>query len=224
MPRRKPVNRVLVIPDTHFPFQVDGYLDFLIDIYEKYNCNTVVHLGDLIDSHYSSYHESNPDMDGAGVELQKALDEVRKLSEAFPAMKVCIGNHDAIPARKAFTGGVSKRWVKSIDEILTEEGIDVSGWEFADEHIIDGVKYTHGTGRIAKTRMMQSGCSIIQGHYHGRSSVEWLDNRFNRTFAMQLGALIDDSNAAFAYAKNYADSHHNCGVVIDGKVPIIEYM
>ena len=31
-------SRVLVIGDTHCPFDLDTYLDFLVDTYNKYNC------------------------------------------------------------------------------------------------------------------------------------------------------------------------------------------
>ena len=43
--------RVLVIGDTHCPFDLDTYVDFLEDTYNKYNCNRVVHIGDCVDFH-----------------------------------------------------------------------------------------------------------------------------------------------------------------------------
>ena len=57
-------SRVLVIGDTHCPFDLDTYLDFLVDTYNKYNCNRVIHIGDELDHHYSSYHET--DANGMG--------------------------------------------------------------------------------------------------------------------------------------------------------------
>ena len=57
-------SRVLVIGDVHAPFERKDYLQFCKDTYKKYNCNTVVFIGDIIDSHYSSYHET--DADGMG--------------------------------------------------------------------------------------------------------------------------------------------------------------
>ncbi len=76
----KNVNRVLVIGDLHEPFCLDGYLGHCIRTYENYNCNRVVFIGDVIDNHYSSYHESDPDGYGAGEELELAID---KLSEWY---------------------------------------------------------------------------------------------------------------------------------------------
>jgi len=216
-------NRVLVIPDTHFPFSKAGYLDFVAGIYKKYRCNKVVHLGDILDNHYSSYHDTDPDGFGGAEELDRALDEVAELAMVFPDMKVCYGNHDRLPNRKAFSSGLSKRWIKTIKEVILDAGIDIDGWEFADHHVIGGVKYIHGEGRQAKQRMTQDGVSVVQGHFHAKSYVEWLVNDSHKLFAMQLGALIDDEAYSFAYGKHFAKSHKNCGVVING-VPIIEYL
>jgi hypothetical protein len=43
-------NRVMVIFDLHAPFIKYGYLDFCKSIYQKYNCNQVVLIGDIIDN------------------------------------------------------------------------------------------------------------------------------------------------------------------------------
>ncbi len=215
--------RVLVIPDLHFPFVIDGYLDFLMDIYDKYNCNKVVQIGDILDMHYSSFHDSDPDGMSENDEFESAVNGIKELAEVFPEMLVCGGNHDAVPNRKAFSSGLSSRWVKSIKDVLLDFGAEVEGWEFAHHHIVDGIKYTHGTARKAKQRMIQDGISIVQGHYHSESYIWCHVNAVQKNFAMQLGALTDDSAYAFAYGKEFAKSHKNCGVVING-VPTIEYM
>ena len=48
----KKESRVLVIGDLHEPFSLDQYLYHCIEVYAKYNCNRVVFIGDVIDSHY----------------------------------------------------------------------------------------------------------------------------------------------------------------------------
>ena len=50
----KDESRILVIGDLHEPFCLDGYLQFCKDTYAKHNCNRVVFIGDVIDSHFSS--------------------------------------------------------------------------------------------------------------------------------------------------------------------------
>jgi len=59
-------NRVLIVGDLHCPFDLDEYFNFCCNVYERYNCNKVVFIGDVIDNHYSSYHETSADgMGGA---------------------------------------------------------------------------------------------------------------------------------------------------------------
>jgi len=108
----KKERRILFIGDLHEPFCLDGYLQHCIDTYKNYNCNQVVFAGDVIDNHYSSYHEPDPDGMGAGSELDYAIKRLKKWHEAFPLADVCIGNHDRIVARKAFSAGLSNRWLK----------------------------------------------------------------------------------------------------------------
>jgi len=54
-------NNILVIGDLHEPFCLDKYLDFCIQKYIEFGCNEVVFIGDIIDNHYSSYHETSAD-------------------------------------------------------------------------------------------------------------------------------------------------------------------
>ena len=58
---KKIVNNILVVGDLHEPFTRKGYLEFCKSIYYKYNCNEVVFIGDIIDNHYSSFHDTDPD-------------------------------------------------------------------------------------------------------------------------------------------------------------------
>ena len=66
------MSRVLVIGDTHFPFVREDYLPFLVDTYNKYDCDTVVHIGDVVDNHGISYHETEHDAFGVEQEMDLA--------------------------------------------------------------------------------------------------------------------------------------------------------
>lgn len=212
--------RVLVIGDLHTPFSRYGYLQFCQEIYNKYNCNKVVFIGDLIDNHYSSYHESDPDGHSAGAELLKAKEEMLNWYRAFPKAKVCIGNHDAIPYRKAMTAGLSATWLKTIEEV-----IETPNWEFSEEFIIDGNMYCHGLGRKARQRAKSDLISVIQGHYHSESYIEYFVGRRYKIFAMQIGCGVNDKAYGMAYGRHFNKMHINCGVVLEnGQLPILEFM
>ena len=71
------VNNVLVIGDIHAPFERKEYLQFCKDQYKKHNCNKVVFIGDIIDNHYSSYHETDADGLGGDTELSLAIKSIK---------------------------------------------------------------------------------------------------------------------------------------------------
>lgn len=49
-----PSRNVLVIGDLHAPFIKEGYLEFCKEIYIKHNCNEVVFMGGIVDSHFQA--------------------------------------------------------------------------------------------------------------------------------------------------------------------------
>lgn len=215
--KRKGVKgNVLVIGDLHEPFCLDEYYDFCVDTYYKYNCDKVVFIGDIIDNHYSSYHETDPDGMSAKDELDMAVDKLKKWHDSFPDAYVTIGNHDRMMMRKAHTAGLSKRWIKDYNQVLS-----VPSWKFVDEIEIDDVVYVHGEGGTAKTRVKQEFTSIVQGHLHTQSYVEWTVGPKHRCFAMQVGCGIDRHAYAMGYAKMGKKPIIGCGVVLDnGRTPI----
>lgn len=214
--RNNPVGNVLVIGDIHEPFCLDGYFEFCRDAYYKYNCDHVVFIGDIIDNHYSSYHESNPDGYSAGQELDLAVDKLKKWYNQFPSAYVTIGNHDRMMMRKAFSSGLSKRWIRDYGDVL-----EVPTWKFVDEIDLFGVTYVHGEGGTAKTRMKQELSSVVQGHLHTEAYIEWAVGSRDRAFAMQVGCGIDRSSYAMAYARTGKKPIIGCGVVLNkGKNPI----
>jgi len=218
---KKEQNNVLVIGDLHSPFIRQGYFEHCLKIRDIYNCEQIVFIGDIIDNHYSSYHDASPDGFGAGEELERAIAIIQEWHKEFPVAKVCIGNHDAIISRKAFSSGVSNKWVKDFDEVLgTPE------WDFKQEHIIDNVMYVHGTGSSGKgatKRLREWQTSIVQGHIHTEAFVDWYSVKDKRMFAMQVGCGVDDQSYAMAYAKNFTKKYIiSCGVVLNnGTLPIV---
>lgn len=206
---------VLIIGDIHLPFSLDGYLQHCIDTYKKYKCNEVVFIGDIIDNHASSYHETDPDGLNAGQELSKAIKEVSKWYKAFPKATVIIGNHDRIIMRKAYSSGLSRHWIKDYSEVL-----DTPGWNFVNSIEIDDVKYIHGEGGTARSRVKADLQSTVQGHLHTQCYVEWFVGSKFKIFGMQVGCGIDHESYAMAYAKENKKPAIACGVVLEGKTPI----
>ncbi len=207
----KDENRILVIGDLHEPFNLDGYLEHCKETYEIYNCNKVVFIGDVIDSHYSSYHETDPDGIGGGQELELAIEKLRKWYKIFPKADVTIGNHDRIIMRKAFSSSIPKKWLKDYKEVL-----EVPNWNFTDIVIYDNVQYIHGEAGTARTKARADMMSTVQGHLHTQAYTEWYVGQNFKIFAMQVGCGIDHDSYAMAYAKRGKKPAIGCGVVIGG--------
>lgn len=213
-------DRILVIGDIHEPFSIDGYLEFCKHQYDKYNCNTVVFIGDIIDNHALSYWESNPDGMSSGQELKEAKIKLKKWHDTFPNAYVIQGNHCILPYRKAFSGGMSREWIKDMKEVLK-----TPSWTYGEEFIINNILFYHGEGLNPKAKSIQEMISSCGGHNHATSYIHFSQGRLpnTRIFGMQLGTGIDSKKYAFAYGKHNKPAHINCGIILN-KTPIIEYM
>jgi hypothetical protein len=209
-------SRVLVVGDLHCPFDLDKYLDHCKEMYHLFDCNEVVFIGDIIDNHFSSFHTTDPDGYGAGEELLRAVDRLKRWKETFPVATVILGNHDRMVMRKAFEGGIPKVWIKDYKEVL-----EVPNWDFVDYKEIDGVMYVHGEGGTARTRIKSDHQSLVQGHLHTQAYIDWIFNSTQRIFGMQCGTGIDFDAYSFAYAKRGKKPAVSCGVVINGLHPFL---
>jgi len=208
--------RILVIGDLHAPFIREGYLEFCKKVYKEQKCNMVVCTGDVIDSHAASYHEADPDGMSAGDELSAAIEALQPWKKAFPKMKICIGNHDRMAMRKAFSAGVSKRWVKDYNDVL-----GCPKWEFEHKFIIDNVCYVHGEGQNLKSKMASNRMSYVGGHRHSELYVVHSVSDHDCLFAMQIGWGGEQESYAVNYARDLKRGVVSCGVVLkDGTMPI----
>jgi predicted phosphodiesterase len=211
--------RILVIGDLHEPFCLDGYLEFCQNTFKKYNCNHVVFIGDVIDNHFGSYHETSADGMGGRDELNLAITKLSRWYEAFPVADVTIGNHDRIIMRKAQTSSIPSAWIRDYKDVLgTPE------WNFVDRVEYDGVQYIHGEGGTASNKCRADMMSTVQGHLHTQCYTNWYVGQNFKVFGTQVGCGIDHDSYAMAYAKRGKKPAIGCAVVIDGKTCINELM
>jgi metallophosphoesterase superfamily enzyme len=214
--REKEIRNILVIGDLHEPFCLDEYLDWCIEQYETYSCNQVIFIGDIIDNHYSSYHETFADGMGGMDELELSIQRIARWYKAFPEAKIILGNHDRMIMRKSQTSAIPSKWIRSYKDVL-----EVPKWEFLDHYIQDGVLYQHGEGGTARTACRNHMINVVQGHLHTQCYIEHYVGKNFRVFGMQLGCGIDFSTYAMAYAKYGKKPAISCGVVLDnGSLPI----
>ena len=195
---------------------MDEYLYFCIEQYVRHNCTEVVFIGDVIDNHYSSYHETDADGMGGADELELAITRIARWYEAFPKATVIIGNHDRMIMRKAQTSAIPSKWIKSYKEVL-----QVPGWDFVERYVKDGVQFLHGEGGTARSKCRQDMMNTVQGHLHTQAYCEHYVGQKFRVFGMQTGCGINHETYAMAYCKYGKKPAIGCGVILNnGKLPI----
>ena len=214
--REQEKSNVLVIGDLHEPFCLDSYLDWCKEQYEIYNCTEVVFIGDIIDNHYSSYHESSADGLGGLDELELAIKRISKWYKAFPIATVIIGNHDRIIMRKAQTSAIPSKWIKSYKEVL-----EVPNWEFVERYELNNVQYIHGEGGTARTKCKADMMNTVQGHLHTQCYTEHYVGKNFRVYGTQVGCGINHKSYAMAYAKYGKRPAVACAVILNnGQTPL----
>ena len=218
-------SRVGIIGDTHLPYEKDGYLYFCLETFDKYGVDTVVHIGDLIDHHGLSFHQSEPTLMNVMGEHESAIERLQDWYEAFPELTLVMGNHDRIPARQLRTLGMEPSiYMRPIEELF---GMP-PGWQVVDQIEIDDVLYHHGetAGGIngfrkdAETRMR---CTV-SGHNHSNAGISATATDQELVWGLAVGCGVNHEHLAFAYGKHFAKKPIiACGVVVEGE-PHIEYM
>lgn len=208
--------RILVIGDTHLPSVHPAYLRFCRDLRDRYACNHIIHIGDVLDFHSISFHAHVPDMPGPKDEFEQAHAALRPWVRAFPDVDVCIGNHDRRVVRLAESVNIPARFLRNYAEVF-----DTPGWTWAEEFIYDGVHYSHGEGcsglHPAYNQAQKMLMPAVIGHVHTAGGVAWLANPQRRIFGVDTGCGIDERSLAFAYGKHFKRrAIISAAVVIDG--------
>lgn len=216
-------NRTLIIGDLHCPVEHPGYLDFCKDLYDEWDCNKVVFIGDIVDHQAISFHANNPQCPGPDDEYTLAKQRIQKWYKAFPKATIMIGNHDERVIRLAESVNIPSRYIRDYAEVWK-----TPKWNWVFDTIIDDVYYFHGTGNggmhpawnVMKKMLM----NVVMGHNHARAGIKWKANPLRRIFGMDTGCGINVDAWQFAYGRHIKIRPIlAAGVVIDG-IPYHEVM
>lgn len=212
---------VLLIGDTHLPYEHPDYLEFIKDVSKKFNCKIHIHMGDYEDHHAISFHDSDCELLSAGDELKKVIHKTEDWYKAFPKMITIDSNHGSLVLRRLKKHGVPISHLKPLKEIYKTKT-----WTWVDEIIlktkIGDVFLCHGRATSYQKLAREIGCSAAQGHYHGKLEVTWCNSVFNERFNMFVGCGIDFKSMAFAYGKiNIVQPILGCGVIDEKGYPYI---
>jgi len=218
-------SRVLLISDMHIPYHHPDTLKFLSHLKDKYNPTRIICLGDELDKHALSFHDSDPDLPSAGDELKLALPVIQELKKLFPVMDILESNHGSLVYRKAKHHGIPRQYLKSYNDVL---GVD-DQWQWWFDMTIDlpnGSKcyLHHGKSSDVVQLSQQMGMNAIQGHYHEKAYVGYWANPNGLFWGLQAGCLINDSTYAFNYNNcNIKRPIISTALIIDS-MPVLEPM
>jgi predicted phosphodiesterase len=218
-------SRILFISDMHIPYHHPNTIPFLKSLKERYNPTRIICLGDELDKHALSFHDSDPDLMSAGDELAASLPVIAELKALFPKMDIIDSNHGSMIYRKAKHHGLPRRYIRSYNEVL---GVD-SDWVWHNELTItlpDGqqVYIHHGKSSDAIKTSQAMSMSHVCGHFHESFGVKYWANPNGLFWAMNGGCLINDKSFAFAYNNtNLKRPIIGTCLLVDG-TPILEAM
>lgn len=198
-------HRILVIGDQHSPYNHPDALRFLSYLKDTVQPDLVVCIGDEADYHAMSFHDSDPNLDSAGTELEQAKRYLKELHKLFPQMLLCHSNHGSMQYRRAKAFGIPVQMIKRYRDVLLPDQ-DSSGWSWAYGWRVNTphgpVLFKHQPSGPIIGDAAHEGASVVAGHLHGKFSIEFSASSDRLYFGMQVGCLIDKDALAFAYGKH----------------------
>lgn len=218
-------SRILVISDLHIPYNHQDSLEFLQHLADKYNPTRIICLGDELDKHSLSFHQSDPDLSNAGDELQASLPVIKQLETMFPEMDILDSNHGSMVWRKAKHHGIPRHYIKGYNDVL---GVG-DGWQWHNDMTIklpngQYCYFHHGKTNNIIRLSQQMGMNCVQGHYHESFKIDYWGNATGLYWGMQAACLIDDDSYAFSYNNvNIKRPIIGTGLIIDS-LPVLEPM
>jgi hypothetical protein len=221
MDKKKPGSCILAIGDCHIPYHHPDAFKFLDCINETYKPSDVVQIGDEIEGHSISMHDSkDPDLLSPGEEFKKAIFHLKDLYLIFPRVTVLESNHGSLVYRRAKFAGLPIRVLKPYSEILDAP----KGWKWVSKLTIrmtngEDVYFEHGRSGRPMALSRSLAVNTVQGHFHSNFSINYWGNNKRYFFCVYTGCLIDDESLAFAYNKATIPRPLLGSVIIQNGIP-----
>lgn len=195
--------KVLILSDLHIPYSVNGYVKFLEKLKENFKPDMVISIGDEIDYHAMSFHDSDADLFSAGHELDRAIIELQEgVHRLFPDMHLLESNHGSMILRRAKHHGVPIRTLKPLCELY-----ETPGWTWHEDILLQTNKgpvyLCHGKSGAYGRLVKEVGASCIQGHFHGKHEITYHSSVMSLRYSMFVGCLVDSESLAMAYGRNH---------------------
>lgn len=195
-------SKILVISDTHAPFHHKDSTRFLAAVKNSFKPTRVVHIGDEVDNHGISFHDSDPDLMSPSDELRAAQKYCQILQNMFPVMDLLHSNHGSLIYRRAKVGGLPRHYLKDYKDVLLVD----DRWQWHEELEIkisdeQTILFRHQFSTNILKTAEQMACCVVQGHYHSKFEISYTSSPRALNWGMTVGCLIDKKALAFEYNK-----------------------
>jgi len=194
--------RILVISDLHMPYHHPDSFAFLKAVKKSFDPTRIINIGDEVDNHGISFHDSDPDLLSPGDELIAAQKGVKELKKIFPKMDLVHSNHGSLSYRRGKAGGIPRHFLKDYNDVLLVD----DGWQWHEEiivkaHKVQDIIFKHQFAANVLKAAEQMGMSCVQGHYHSKFEIAYTSSPRSLNWGMTVGCLIDHKALAFEYNK-----------------------
>lgn len=194
-------NSILVISDMHHPYSHPDTVPFLAALEKKFRFDKVVCIGDEVDYHALSFHDSDPDLPSAGDELNNAIVALQPLYKMFPKMDIVESNHGSMVLRKGLASGMPKAVLRPYNEVLQAPKDWKWVFDLKVQTPLGPVYFCHGKSGSAGRLASQYGMSCVQGHFHEKAQITYISTPEKLMFDAHTGCLADDKSLALGYNK-----------------------
>ena len=195
---------ILFIPDLHAPYQHQDTLQFLMAVKQAFTPDLSVCAGDELDYHALSFHDSDPNLDSAGAELEKGKVFLQSLHDVFPQLLLCHSNHGSMVFRRAKAHGIPVQMIKKYrDVIFPKHGAPEWSWAYGwrIDTPLGPVLFKHQATNVL-TEAAHNACNLVVGHNHGNFEISYSASSAHLYYGVVGGCLIDKDSLAFAYGKH----------------------
>lgn len=215
---------ILHVPDQHHPYEHPDMIAFLSAVVSAFPVDLVVNAGDEADYHGLSFHDADPNLDSAGVELDKTRIAIGRLHTLLPNQLVCNSNHGSMVFRKAKHHGIPVQAIKKYRDILFPQH-GAPGWSWADYWFVNTplgpVKFQHQSSNPVAEAAHER-CNLMVGHNHSKFCIEYAASSDWLYWAGTGGWLGDNKSYAFAYGKIFPKKPIvGCTLILEGKPMLI---
>lgn len=213
---------ILTISDQHMPYHHPDMFKFLAAIKVKYKPTLIVNIGDSVDCHALSFHDSDSNLPSAGDELKLAINGIKQMEKLFPEMITIDSNHGSLAERRFKHHGIPMKFLATPQQIY---GVS-DKWTWVNDLTVklpngQPCYFVHGISKQGIKLAAQRGVNVVQGHFHTDFRIDYIGNPRDLLFSMQVGCMIDSKSLAFAYDKlNLNRPIIGTGLIVDSK-PIL---